>query len=152
MRAACLILLALAGCSGEPATANAPEARPVSPARVADRETPGGGAAPVAATPTAPVAPTEQDARRCLPLVAADCGCVWGCAIGTPTAGGGYLVQEPRIAPDGVKAVIQPWCVQGECTDAFHGEIICSGICAPKPADASCHFDSAGACVGEAAG
>lgn len=80
-------------------------------------------------------------AKRCLPVVAAECGCVYGCGVGTETSPGAWSVDHPTWSPSLIKAKIAPWCVSGDCTDAFHGEIVCSGICAPKPADHTCHFE-----------
>lgn len=79
--------------------------------------------------------------KRCLPVVAADCGCVYACGVGTETSPGVWSVDHPSWAPNAIKAKIAPWCASGDCTDAFHGEIVCSGICAPKPADHGCHFE-----------
>ena len=79
----------------------------------------------------------EQD--RCLPVVAADCGCVWGCGIGTPLADGRYQVIHEHWAST-ITAHIDQWCVDGECTAAFFGDIVCDGICSPSPADPTCHF------------
>lgn len=45
-------------------------------------------------------------------------------------------------------ARIEPWCGGGRCTDVFSAETVCTGICTPKPADATCHFDASGTCVG----
>jgi hypothetical protein len=33
-------------------------------------------------------------------------------------------------------------------TPVFAGEIVCDGICSPKPVDATCHFDAGGVCRG----
>jgi len=79
--------------------------------------------------------------KRCLPVVAAACGCVYTCGVGTETSPGSWSVDHPFWAPSKIKATIAPWCVSGDCTDAFHGEIVCDGICAPKPADHGCHFE-----------
>jgi len=35
-----------------------------------------------------------------------------------------------------------------ECTDVFSAETVCTGICTPKPADETCHFDASGTYVG----
>jgi hypothetical protein len=82
-----------------------------------------------------------QGAPRCLPVVAFDCGCVYGCGLGQPNADGSYAVTYGPMWKDPVRAVVKPWCVDGKCTDAFAGEIVCDGICLPKPADATCHLD-----------
>jgi len=79
--------------------------------------------------------------KKCLPVVAASCGCVYSCGVGTEVSPGEWSVDHPFWAPNRIKAKIAPWCVSGDCTDAFHGEIVCSGICPPKPAVHGCHFE-----------
>lgn len=93
--------------------------------------------ASASATPT----PTTIAAKKCLPVVAADCGCVYSCGAGTETSAGKWSVVHPFWAPTALDAKIAPWCVGGDCTDAFHAQIVCSGICSPKPADHTCHFE-----------
>ena len=85
--------------------------------------------------------------RRCLPVVAKDCGCVYTCGVGERT-GDRWIVRHSFWNDAPLKAVVEPWCVAGKCTDAFAAEIVCGVICAPKPADSTCHFDATGACVG----
>lgn len=103
---------------------------------------PANHAAPPTAAPPAPVA----GERRCLPVVAADCGCVYTCGVGT-RAGDGWTVTH-GFWTEPLRARLDRWCVDGQCSEAWFGEIVCSGICVPRPADATCHFDDAGACVG----
>jgi hypothetical protein len=71
-------------------------------------------------------------------VVAAECGCTYDCGDGVETTPGMYEVTHPVWAPSTVRARIKPWCVAGDCTDAFFGEIVCSGICTPKPARHDC--------------
>ncbi len=95
-----------------------------------------------ASTPPAPSASaTTPPNKRCLPVVADQCGCVYTCGVGAEISPGVWSVDHPTWAPNAIKARIAPWCVSGDCTDAFHGEIVCSGICAPKAADHTCHFE-----------
>jgi hypothetical protein len=98
-------------------------------------------------TEQAPPPSEPPQATRCLPVVAADCGCVYPCAAGTETAPGGWVFRHPAWRNEPINARIDRWCVEGQCTEAFFGEILCTGICAPRAADSTCHFES-GACVG----
>ncbi|CAN5235453.1 hypothetical protein BH09MYX1_BH09MYX1_61330 [soil metagenome] len=87
-------------------------------------------------------------AKRCLPVVAGDCGCVYACGLGVETAPGKYTVNHAFWGGTPLVAKVAPWCIDADCTDAFHAEIPCDGICPKKPADHSCHFDDEGRCVG----
>jgi hypothetical protein len=118
----------------------------------------GCGSGPRAATPTnppdvpadpdgaSPTAEAPPPSPRCLPVVAADCGCVYACGVGEELPDGRYRVSH-SFWSEPIVARVAPWCVNDACTDAFHGEIVCDGICPPKPADATCHFDG-DRCVG----
>ena len=101
---------------------------------------------PAASTSITPVASASSSAdagvKRCLPVVAAECHCTYSCGIGTETAPGEWTVTHPIWAPSTLKAKVAPYCVAGDCTDAFHAEIVCSAICMPKPADHGCHFEA----------
>jgi hypothetical protein len=100
----------------------------------------------VAPTPEpSEAAPTAE--RRCLPVVAAECGCVYSCGVGTRDAEG-WSVAHSFWGDTPVRARVDRWCVEGQCTEAFFGEIVCDGICAPRPADPSCAFDAEGSCSG----
>ncbi|MCA9673471.1 MAG: hypothetical protein H6708_03085 [Kofleriaceae bacterium] len=135
------LVVAVAACHGTPA---APGATPGAAA-------PAAGDAPIANVATGgDPAPADDGTRRCLPTVAAECGCVYACAPGR-LDGDHWIVDHPFWAPTPLHAHVDRWCVDGACTDAFFGAIVCDGICAPRPADASCHFDDAGACVGSSA-
>ena len=100
---------------------------------------------------SASASPTTTSAkaadRRCLPVVAKTCGCVYACGVGE-RKGDRYVVRHAFWKDAELSAVVEPWCVDGACTDVFAAEIDCDGICNPKPADASCHFGAGGACVG----
>jgi len=103
-------------------------------------------AAPTASVTTVTSAtPVKADAsaaaKRCLPVVAAECGCTYSCGTGTEVSPGKWSVAHPFWAPSLLDAKIAPWCVAGDCTDAFHGQIVCSAVCSPKPADHTCHFE-----------
>lgn len=131
MRNATLALgLALVACGSPPATAATEPAAVEASTR--------DGAGQVADEGSMPE-------RRCLPVVAADCGCVYSCGVGTLDADG-WSVVHPRWGDTPVRARVDRWCVEGECTDAFLGEIVCGGICAPRAADPSCTFDAQGQC------
>jgi hypothetical protein len=143
MRMASVIVLSavVASCGGRdspsgsnPETAVAPRAEP----------SPG----PASSTSDAGVAPQASPSARCLPVVAAECGCVYSCAAGTETSPGRWQVRHP-FWTEPLVARIDRWCVDGQCTEAFFGEIVCSGICPPRPADATCHFEN-DVCVGTA--
>jgi hypothetical protein len=99
---------------------------------------------PAAKQGPATVAPA--DVKRCLPVVAKECDCVYSCGVGEQR-GDHWLVRR-AYWKDAGKAQIESWCSHGECTDAFAAEIICDGICMPKAADPTCHFDASGACIG----
>ena len=126
-----IVALALAACG--------PDRHP-SPAPLANRA-PG---APAAASPTA-AAPE----RRCLPVVSDACGCVYTCGVGVRVAAG-WTVTHPFWGDEPLAAQLGRFCVGDACTEAFHVELVCDGICAPRAADATCHFDDRGACVGAA--
>ncbi len=91
-------------------------------------------------------APT-QDARahRCLPVVADECGCVYPCAEGTLERDSRYHVRA-AISDEALPATVSNWCVNGQCTLAFHVPLPCDGICAPRPADSTCAFQN-GRCL-----
>src|SRR5688572_25319696 len=110
-----VLLLLLAGGCALPSTAAEPAA--VAPA-----------APPPAVAPAADAPPPEA---RCLPVVAADCGCVYSCGAGVPQANGLWLVTHEFWGSTPLTARIASWCVDGACTDAFHAEVVCSGVCAP---------------------
>jgi hypothetical protein len=78
---------------------------------------------------------------RCLPVVAAHCGCVYACGVGRVRADGSYRIQHDFWKGTELSGRVDRWCVQRECTDAFFADIACSGICSPKPADPTCHFE-----------
>ena len=86
-------------------------------------------------------APAAPPAKRCLPVVAPLCGCVYSCGSGVEVAPGRWSVMQQTWGKTPVNAKIASWCVGGQCTDAFHGEIVCDGVCAPRPADPTCHFE-----------
>jgi hypothetical protein len=127
-----LPLIVLLAC--DPSTKGEPVTPPATPA------------APVASEPAAPVVTpvatpvATSAARRCLPVVAAECGCVYGCGLGTETEAGRWSVAHEAWAPHPVVARVDRWCVDGQCTEAFFGEIVCGGICSPKPAEAGCRL------------
>ena len=86
---------------------------------------------------------------RCLPVVSQECGCVYKCGVGVQVGNGSTWNVSHGFWPGmAITARVAEWCVAGSCTDAFAAELICAGICAPKPADATCFFDAQGACVG----
>ncbi|MFO0546918.1 MAG: hypothetical protein U0271_00955 [Polyangiaceae bacterium] len=82
----------------------------------------------------------------CLPVVAAECGCVYTCGVGHEDSPGRYSVEHP-FWREPLQAKVDQWCSDGECTRAFFADIVCDGICGPRPADATCHFDG-DRCVG----
>jgi hypothetical protein len=114
-------------------------------------EVPGSGSAVAPAiAPDATIAPGSGSAvagKRCLPVVSKECGCVYSCGTGE-LRDGKWVVGHSFWKDAELEAVVEDWCVGGECTPAFAVEIICDVICPRKPADASCHFDDAGKCVG----
>ena len=104
---------------------------------------------------TVPAAGTVDAApatpHRCLPVVSQECGCVYTCGVGVQMGNGPTWNVSHGFWPGiPLTARVVAWCVAGSCTDAFAAELVCGGICAPKPADATCHFDAHGACVGAA--
>jgi hypothetical protein len=92
-------------------------------------------------------APTAAESR-CLPVVAKECGCVYSCGVGTRD-GDIWKVKHAFWGDTELTAKIDKWCAGNACTEAFHADIVCDGICLPKPADSTCHFNDAGACVGK---
>ena len=103
---------------------------------------------PIAPVTRATDATLAADKPRCLPIVAKECGCVYACAIGRKD-GDTWKVKHAFWGDTELVATIDRWCVGDACTEAFHAEIVCDGICMPKPADPTCHFDASGACVGK---
>jgi hypothetical protein len=85
---------------------------------------------------------SASNAKRCLPVVAAECGCVYTCGSGEETSPGKWKVTHQYWAPSILDAKVSPWCVAGDCTDAFRAQIVCDVVCAPKPADHTCHFEA----------
>ena len=81
-----------------------------------------------------------------MPVVAKECGCTYSCGIGERD-GDRWTVRHEFWKGATLRARVDAWCVDGQCTDAFFAEITCDGICAPKPADPTCHFDG-DRCVG----
>jgi hypothetical protein len=75
-----------------------------------------------------------------LPVVAAECGCVYSCGLGSEEAPGRWRVVHEHWAPEPIAARVDRWCVEGQCTEAFFGEIVCSGICPPRPAEPNCRL------------
>jgi hypothetical protein len=114
-------------------------------------ETPGSGStAPPLVTLDATAALGSGSAastKRCLPVVSKECGCVYSCGTGE-LRDGKWIVGHSFWKNTELAAVVEDWCVGGECTPAFAVEIVCDIRCGRKPADASCHFDDAGTCVG----
>jgi hypothetical protein len=138
--AAAAVAVALAACSG----ASAP---PPGTAALGGA----GGTAAVTAEPRSGVTsraglPGAAEAR-CLPVVAGACGCVYDCATGVPAGSDFWTVRHPFWGDKPLRARVDRWCAGSECTEAFMAEIVCDGICAPKPADATCHFEG-DLCVG----
>ncbi len=86
--------------------------------------------------PTSKAAPPAL--VKCLPVVAKECGCVYDCGTGTSTDGKTWHVRHAFWKDTELTAVVEPWCVGGACTDAFAAQIVCDGICAPKPARTDC--------------
>ncbi len=91
--------------------------------------------------------PDASVERRCLPVVSKACGCTYSCGVGERD-GDHWTVHHPVWKNAPLKASVTSWCVSGSCTDAFDVQIVCDSICAPRPADPTCHFDPSGACVG----
>ncbi len=91
--------------------------------------------------PTSEPSVETREADACLPVVAADCGCVYSCGQGWLVGESTYLVRHSFWREHALTARIDEWCVDGECTRAFYGEIVCDGICDPRPADPTCHFE-----------
>ena len=96
--------------------------------------------------PRATAPPPPSDERRCLPVVSKDCGCTYSCGVGEHT-GDHWTVRHPFWKDAALRGQVTSWCVGGACTDAFAVELVCDGTCLPRPADATCHFDGAGACT-----
>lgn len=117
--------------------------RTASPGPSAVELPPPGDAGPVAAQSIAPPPATTPPppAKRCLPVVAAECNCVYECGVGVETAPGVWSVTHKFWKGSKLQAKVARWCFNGDCTDAFHADIVCDGICGGKPADHGCHFD-----------
>lgn len=135
MRAPLLACSLLVCCSPE-------RGAPASPVSATPPPAPSSSApAPVVEAAAAVVEPaTPTAARRCLPVVAAECGCVYSCGLGVETSPGRWSVAHERWAPHDVAARVDRWCVDGRCTEAFFGEIVCAGICSPRPAEPHCRL------------
>ncbi len=96
-----------------------------------------------------PAAPAATPEKRCLPVIAKECGCTYSCGAGVRD-GTGWRVTHSFWKGNDLKAAVERYCVGGACTEVFSAEIVCDGICPPKAADPTCHFDGSGACVGAA--
>lgn len=101
--------------------------------------------------PRSPVATSANEApravaagARCLPIVSDECGCVYSCGAGEPRANGVFAVRAAPW-PNALEARVADWCVDGQCTPAFHVALECDGICARRAADSTCAF-RAGRC------
>lgn len=127
MRASVLSCIVLA-CAPVVSTPPPEEARPVAEVPV------------VAEAPAPASSEATPPARRCLPVVAAECGCVYACGLGTEEAPGRWRVAHAFWAPQPVMARVDRWCVDGQCTEAFFGEIPCGAICSPRPAEPHCRL------------
>ena len=71
-------------------------------------------------------------------MVAKECHCVYDCGKGESTDGTHWKVTHDFWKGTKLDAVIEPWCVEGKCTDVFAAQIVCDGICSPKPARSDC--------------
>ena len=89
----------------------------------------------------------NKEKALCLPVVSKECGCVYTCGVGWPVGKGKYKVRHSFWGDVLLDARVDEWCVEKKCTRAFFVEIVCSGICPPRPADSTCHFE-ADLCVG----
>ena len=107
----------------------------------------GGSSAPPPANRATVEPAAHAPERRCLPVVAKQCGCVYACGEGE-RAGARWRVKHAFWKPIELTADIATWCADATCTNAFTADIVCDGICVPKPADPTCRFDAAGACHG----
>jgi hypothetical protein len=125
-----LALVLLVACSSSKPAEPSPAA---APPRAID------AAAPREIDAAAPRAIDARTSVKCLPVVAKECGCVYTCGRGESTDGTHWRVTHDFWKDTTLDAVVEPWCVDGKCTDAFAAVIVCSGICAPKPADPNCH-------------
>ena len=95
----------------------------------------------VRSAPTAAPAPEAEEpaaGSRCLPVVSVECGCVYDCGVGGPPDASGVVTVNHAFWSEPITARIQQWCVDGECTEAFAADLVCGGICPPKPADPTC--------------
>jgi len=92
---------------------------------------------PRASEAPAPPAPAPA---RCLPVVAKECGCVYDCGVGKPNGDGTYTVSHQFWKDTPLRARIDRWCVDQQCTEVFAAEIVCDGTCPPRPADPGCAF------------
>jgi len=143
MRLLALSSLLLLGCSSPTPTSPSGKAQP-APAVQATAPAPAAAAASSPAPRPLPASGSPE--VRCLPVVAKECGCVYACGRGVRD-GDHWKVTHSFWKGTVLRAVIQRWCVHGQCTEVFAAEILCAQICAPRPADPSCHLDGGGACV-----
>lgn len=92
--------------------------------------------------------PTAPRERACLPVVSEECGCTYACSAGTldPASASQEYVVQSEFWDEPVRATVADWCVGGQCTPAFHVDLVCDGICARRPADATCAFREGGRC------
>jgi hypothetical protein len=125
--------------------------RESAPQPVAPATTPTGPRSGPYPVHTVAAAAAPAPPHRCLPVVSQECGCVYTCGDGVQVGNGAtWNVSHGFWPGTPLTARVVAWCVAGSCTDAFAAELVCGGICAPKPADATCHVDAQGACVGAA--
>jgi len=78
-------------------------------------------------------APTVEHVEyHCLPVVAKPCGCVYSCGLGRRDGDHWVVTHEHWKEP--LTAVVDKWCVDGNCREVFAAQIVCDGVCPPKPA------------------
>ena len=97
----------------------------------------GSSAAPPSAPANHAPAPPPPD-QRCLPVVSKQCGCTYTCGLGT-RAGDRWNVHHAFWQDAELHATIIAWpSTTGGTTEAFDVDIVCDGICMPKPVDPKC--------------
>ena len=79
---------------------------------------------------------------HCLPVLAKPCSCVYSCGLGRRDEDDRWIVTHSHWKTP-LTAVLDKWCVGGDCKQVFSAQIICDGTCAPKPAPTCLAIDLA---------
>lgn len=64
---------------------------------------------------------------------------MYGCGVGERRPDGRYAVQG-GVWSTPIEGTVADWCEGGQCTPAFHVELVCDVVCPRRAADSTCDF------------